>query len=69
MNFGLLPLENGLKIRDQNGNIFAYNNEKEVYECENRFKSLSNFRLFINQFCFFTANLIQIRILTDHYSV
>ena len=69
MMFGLLPLENGLKLQDQNGNIYAYINKKEVYECENRFKSLSNFRLFINQFCFFTANLIQIRILTDHYSV
>ena len=36
LKFDLLALENGLKIKDQNGNIYVYNDEKEVFYCEKR---------------------------------
>ena len=36
LKIDLLALENGLKIKDQNGNIYVYNDEKEVFYCEKR---------------------------------
>ena len=38
LKFGIVVFEDGMKIEDGKGNIYVYNEKKEVYYCENRMK-------------------------------